>query len=140
MIFSLQKATDEDLDLTYQIKKNALRKYLEMLWGWNEKAQVNFHREHYQKERFQLIITQNTPIGYLEIEEYPTHIFLANLMIVKRFQGNGIGRIILEELIKNHPNIQLEVLKVNQRAIRFYEKLGFVIEEELEDGFRMTLK
>ncbi len=140
MIYNLRKATEQDLDLTYKIKKNALQQYLEMLWGWNEKAQVDFHREHYQKKRFQVIELQNEPIGYLEIELYEDHIFLANLMILQQFQGKGIGKIIMENLIKNNPNIQLEVLKVNHKAKRFYEGLGFAVLEVLEDSFRMKLK
>ena len=79
MIFNLRNATDEDLDLTYKIKKKCLQKYLEMLWGWNEETQADFHREHYQKERFQIIERQNEPIGYLEIELYEDYIFFGKL-------------------------------------------------------------
>lgn len=139
MIFNLRNATDEDLDLTYKIKKKCLQKYLEMLWGWNEEAQADFHREHYQKERFQIIETQNKIIGYLEIETFEDYIFLANLMILQGFQGQGIGKIIMENLTKNNPNIQLEVLKVNHKAKKFYESFGFTVFEVLEDNFRMKV-
>lgn len=137
MIFSLRKATDNDLDLTYKIKKNALYEYLEMLWGWNEQAQDEFHREHYKKEHFQIIERHEEGIGYLEIENREDHIFLANIMILKLFQGNGIGKIILQDLIKQHSEIHLEVLKVNKRAIQFYQNLGFVMIEESEDSFTL---
>ena len=139
MIFNIRKATDEDLDLTFIIKKNALREYLEMLWGWNEKAQKNFHRKEFKKEYFQVIETQNETIGYLEIEPFIDHIFLANLMILQKFQGEGIGKIIMEDLLKNNPKIVLEVLQVNQRAIQFYKGLGFEIIEDLEVSFRMKI-
>jgi ribosomal protein S18 acetylase RimI-like enzyme len=140
MILNLRKATDNDLDLTYKIKKNALQEYLEMLWGWNEEAQADFHREHYQKGRFEVIELQNNPIGYLEIETNEDHIFLANLMILQQFQGQGIGKIVMQELIKNHPNILLEVLKVNHKAKRFYDGFGFTVFDVLDDSFRMKLK
>jgi ribosomal protein S18 acetylase RimI-like enzyme len=140
MILNLRKATDHDLDLTYKIKKNALQEYLEMLWGWNEEAQADFHREHYQKGRFEVIELQNSPIGYLEIETNEDHIFLANLMILQQFQGQGIGKIVMQELIKNHPNILLEVLKVNHKAKHFYEGFGFTVFDVLDDSFRMKLK
>ena len=140
MIFNLRKATDQDLDLTFKIKKNALQEYLEMLWGWHEKAQHDFHRRAFKKDHFQVIEQQNHPIGYLEIEPFQDHIFLANLMILQPFQGKGIGKIIMQNLIKNHPKIVLEVLKVNQRAIAFYEGLGFEIVEDMEVSFRMKLK
>ncbi len=139
MIFNIRKALDQDLDLTYKIKKNALKEYLEMLWGWNEKAQKNFHQNQFKKDHFQIIELQNEAIGYLEIEYYKDYIFLTNLMILQRFQGQGIGKIIMEDLLKNNPNIQLEVLKVNQRAIQFYKGLGLVIVEDLEVSFRMKI-
>ena len=139
MIFNLRNSIDADIDLTYKIKKKCLQKYLEMLWGWNEEAQVDFHREHYQKERFQIIETQNKSIGYLEIELYEDYIFLANLMILQQFQGHGIGKVIMKNLIKDYPSIQLEVLKVNHKAKRFYEGFNFIIFEVLDDSFRMKI-
>lgn len=140
MIFNLRKATDEDLDLTFKIKQNALQEYLEMLWGWNEKAQKYFHKRAFKKEHFQVIEQENEPVGYLEIEPFRDHIFLANLMILQPFQGKGLGKIIMQDLIKNNPKIVLEVLKVNQRAIDFYKELNFEIIEDLEVSFRMKLK
>jgi ribosomal protein S18 acetylase RimI-like enzyme len=140
MIFNIRKATDDDLDLTYKIKKNALQEYLEMLWGWNDISQREFHQEEYRKEHFQVIEQQNKPIGYLETIPFDDYIFLANLMILQHFQGQGIGKIIMEDLIRNHPKIRLEVLKVNHRAIQFYQDLGFRIFEEMDDSFRMKLK
>lgn len=138
MTFSLRKATDKDLDLTYKIKKNALQEYLEMLWGWNEQAQNDFHREHFKKEHFQ-IIEQEEVIGYLEIENHQDHIFLSNIMILKHFQGKGIGKIILEDLINHHSEIRLEVLKVNKKAVQFYQNLGFKTFEEGEDSYQMNI-
>jgi [ribosomal protein S18]-alanine N-acetyltransferase len=140
MIFNLRKATENDLGLTYKIKKNALQEYLEMLWGWNDISQREFHQEEYKKEYFQVIELQNEAIGYLETIPFDDHIFLANLMILKQFQGQGIGKIIMEDLIRNHPKIRLEVLKVNERAVEFYQGFGFEIVEDLEDSFRMKLK
>ncbi len=140
MIFNLRKATDLDLDLTYKIKKNALQEYLEMLWGWNDISQREFHQEEYKKNHFQIIELHTEPIGYLETIPLYDHIFVANLMILQHFQGRGIGKIIMQDLIKNHPKIQLEVLKVNQRAIRFYQELGFRVFEEMEDSLRMALE
>ena len=140
MIFNLRKATNEDLDLTFKIKQNALQEYLEMLWGWNEKAQQDFHRREFKKEHFQVIEYQNEPIGYLEIVPFSDHIFLANLMILQKFQGKGLGKIIMQDLIQNNPKIVLEVLQVNQRAIAFYQGLNFEIIADLEVSYRMKLK
>ena len=139
MIFNIRNAIDTDVDLTFDIKRNSLREYLEMLWGWNEKAQKSFHKKEFKKEHFQVIEQQNEAIGYLEIVPFNDHIFLANLMILQRFQSKGIGKIIMQDLIRNNPKIVLEVLKVNQRATQFYQELGFEIIEDLEVSFRMKI-
>ena len=60
-------------------------------------------------------------------------------MILQQFQGQGIGRIIMENLIENNSTIVLEVLKVNHNAKRFYEIFGFTVFEVLEDNFRMKI-
>jgi ribosomal protein S18 acetylase RimI-like enzyme len=137
MIFSVRKAKDYDLDLTFKIKKNALSEYLELLWGWHEEAQYEFHHEYFNPDNFQIIEVSRSPIGYLETHQSEDLLFLSNLMILKEFQGKGIGRSILEDLLKNNANIELEVLKVNFLAKRFYHDSGFVVIEEKEDVFRM---
>ena len=139
MIFNLRNANDEDLDLTFNIKRNALSEYLEMLWGWNEKAQYDLHKKQFKKEHFRIIELQNEVVGYLETESFDDYIFLANLMILQKNQGNGIGKSIMQDLLKNTPKIVLEVLKVNQRAIQFYQGLGFEITADLEVSFRMRI-
>ena len=139
MIFSTRKAQNYDLDLTFTIKRNALSEYLEQLWGWNQEAQYEFHQEHFNPNNFQIIEVSNSPIGYLETQQSKDFLFLSNLMILKEFQGKGIGKSILEDLLKYNSCIELEVLKVNFLAKRFYEHSGFIVIEEKEDVFRMKL-
>ena len=137
MIYSILQAKIQDLDIIFKIKKNALSEYLELLWGWNEEAQYEFHKEHFNPNNFLIIQISNESIGYLEIQPKSDYIFLSNLMISKEFQGRGIGKAILNNLLKTHPKIELEVLKVNFKAKCFYEDLGFVIFEEAEDIFKL---
>jgi N-acetylglutamate synthase-like GNAT family acetyltransferase len=139
-IFSIRKATILDLNLTFKIKKNALHEYLELLWGWNEEAQYEFHQEHFEPNNFQIIEISNEPIGYLEVHTKANSAFLANFMILKSFQGKGIGKCIVADLLKTNNSITLEVLKVNLRAKYFYENLGFTVFEEKEDVFTMLFQ
>ncbi len=137
VLFSIRKAQNNDLDLTFKIKKNAFSEYLELLWGWNEEAQYEFHQEHFEPNNFQIIEVSNSPIGYLETHQVEELLFLSNLMILKEFQGKGIGKTILQDLLKINSSMELEVLKVNFLAKRFYQHLGFIVIEEKEDVFRM---
>ena len=57
------------------------------------------------------------------------------LYVLADYYGKGIGRRLMDaglEQIKRYPQVCLWVLKENARAIRFYEKCGF-----LPDGTEM---
>src|SRR5579864_3013939 len=56
--------------------------------------------------------------------------FLDNLHVLPRFTGQGIGRILLSQVVRrlqtsgSHSGLYLWVLEQNHRARRFYEKAG----------------
>ena len=58
------------------------------------------------------------------------------MYVLSEYYGTGVGQKLMEaglEQLKNYPRICLWVLKENKRAIRFYQKCGFV-----PDGEEMT--
>lgn len=62
------------------------------------------------------------------------------------YQGKGLGRMLTEfriEKIKEYPNIQIIVVRTSQLAYKFYEKLGFELQEIVKnywaDGFDLYL-
>jgi RimJ/RimL family protein N-acetyltransferase len=63
------------------------------------------------------------------------------IAIVKEWQGKGIGRVLLEEIIERserkwHPkNIYLHVVSANTRARKLYESLGFRVAATLPQWF-----
>jgi ribosomal protein S18 acetylase RimI-like enzyme len=138
MIFVLRKATDKDFDLIYEIKKNALYEYIDRLGGWHEEEQINFHKAAFKVSNYQIVEVIGKPIGYIELNHNPTFTFLANVMIVKHFQRQGFGTVIIEDLMKSVPEVRLSVLKINTQAQALYLRLGFVIYEENDDSFLMN--
>ena len=76
---------------------------------------------------------------------------ITNVAVRKDRQGEGIGKLLVQELIRKASDagvttIHLEVRESNTPAIRLYEKLGFVqlgvrrnyYEEPAEDGIMMV--
>lgn len=56
-------------------------------------------------------------------------IWIEELYIREKFQSRGLGRKIVPFIEKTYPNvkrIRLEVEKGNDKAIKLYEKIGFV--------------
>lgn len=69
-------------------------------------------------------------------EEAPDAGEIFALYVLADYYGKSVGRKLMDaglEQIKHFPQVRLWVLKDNKRAIRFYEKCGF-----LPDGTEMT--
>ncbi|ACO04416.1 MAG TPA: N-acetyltransferase [Persephonella sp.] len=65
------------------------------------------------------------------------------LAVRKKFWGKGIGKTLLEEALKHlkekgKKEIGLWVGRKNRKAIEFYKKYGFKIEESYRDWLRMV--
>lgn len=74
----------------------------------------------------------NKIIGFAGIWICINEAHVTNIVIKKNFRGNGIGKLLLKELIKisnslKLTNITLEVNENNKIAISLYQKLGFDI-------------
>jgi putative acetyltransferase len=47
------------------------------------------------------------------------------LFVDPAFHGSGIGRALVEDAVKRHPDLSTQVNEQNLQAIGFYERLGF---------------
>ncbi|MCR4632781.1 MAG: GNAT family N-acetyltransferase [Erysipelotrichaceae bacterium] len=76
-------------------------------------------------------------IGYgSSKEETPEAGVIFALYVLAEYYGRGVGRKLMDaglKQIERFPRVRLWVLKENERAIRFYEKCGFV-----RDGMEKT--
>ncbi len=139
--YQLRKATVEDFLLAYEIRKNALGKYVEQTWGWDEDWQMKYHKEDFNIDILQIIEVEGKPAGTLESFEENGAITVSGLYLTVEYQNEGIGERVMKEIIaeaySNGVPVKLQVLKVNSRAKRFYEKLGFAVRAETEKHFQM---
>lgn len=61
--------------------------------------------------------------------------YIEGLFIRSNVRGLGFGRQLLEYVKSIEPNIKLSVYKKNVRAIRFYNREGFVaVSEKIDDN------
>lgn len=51
--------------------------------------------------------------------------YYAHLLVSPAYQGQGIGRMIVDKLQEKYGNFHQQVLVADGRAIDFYEKCGF---------------
>ena len=65
-------------------------------------------------------------IGFVTVD--PRSLYLDQLVVAPEYWGAGIGAALVAEAKRLSPNgLDLDVNTDNARAIRFYEKCGFVI-------------
>jgi len=129
MEFQLRPALPEDFDLTLQIKAQSLKPYIDLIWGWDDQQQYDYHEKNYRPEDIRMILLKDEEVGYLEVTETEEFIWLKNIFIVEDHQNKGIGGDILKQELKdaglkNKP-IRLHVFKINKKAQALYERLGF---------------
>jgi|GEM_PF-124845 len=137
MEFELRQATDDDFDLLYQIKNDSIRPYVEQIWGWDEQVQKDFLKRETPIEQVKLILVDGAMAGLVQLTENEQGIFIGSLFLTSPFQSRGIGSAILEQAFQSGKNVRLEVLKINPRAIQFYQNAGMEIEGEDELKYKM---
>jgi SAM-dependent methyltransferase/ribosomal protein S18 acetylase RimI-like enzyme len=143
MNYSLRKARLDDFEILYQINKEAYKPYVEQIWGWNEEYQYNFFKEHIIFNRIELIMADDKPVGFTSIDYRDNLIFGESIAILPEYQSKGIGTKVINELIAKSKQMALpfyiQVFKVNERAKKLYELLGFEMYGETETHYKYKI-
>lgn len=140
--FRLRAATHDDLNLTYEIARDAMCGYVEQTWGrWEESVQRHKHRESYTPDTHRLIEVGGVVAGLLATENMPSHLWLVKLYLLSVFRGQGIGSALLEQVLREADEIgkpvRLRVLLVNMRAQALYARYGFNVVERTPERIFM---
>ena len=105
--------------------------------------EAHLQRINYQFEHALIIEIDKRAIGLLKIVRQADNIELIQIQIAVTYQGKGIGRRILNDLIKeaieSEQSITLSVLKTNQ-AKNLYLSVGFKIVGETDDSYLMLFE
>ena len=143
--YQLRPYTNADFDFVYRVKTEAFKGYVEKFWGvWAEDKQRGFFANFIEKFQNSLLIIEHneTPIGIYHGELIDQDTYeIGNIIIVPAYQRQGIGKDILQNIIKAHPNkkMRLRVFKGNP-AIALYKRLGFAVADESQTHYFMELR
>lgn len=95
-------------------------------------------------KNYTLVYNEDVFMGCFWLKEEENHFELDDFYIKKERRNQGIGSVVLGKCIdtarKNKKALQLTVFKKNIGAIRFYERYGFSILEDLGTKLKMTLR
>jgi len=134
---TLRKITEETLGaiLELQVREDQ-RKFV----AGNARSIAQAHFSPYAW--FRAIYADDTPVGFVMLWDDPDkpEYYLWRLMIDARYQGSGFGRRAVELLIRHvrsRPNaseLLTSVVQANGGPQGFYERLGFELTGDYEDG------
>ena len=123
-------ATDGDYSFGYFAKKAAMKRYIEKTWGWNTEVQKEKYRKYFHTQNSFVIEYEKLRIGWLEYEDNNEIIEIHQIFILPKYQHNGIGSMILNNIINTGKRkkipVRLQVLKSNPEAKKLYTTLGFM--------------
>jgi GNAT superfamily N-acetyltransferase len=140
---TLRQATARDSEFAFQVKKTALGEYVRQVWGWDEDEQRRLHRRRFAEQAFQVVVADGKDAGVLALSYEPDCVRVNQLLVLPNHQGKGVGTACMELVIEDAAGrglaVRLQVLKVNQRAMVFYRRLGFHAVGEDEAHVRMEM-
>lgn len=139
--YYLSPATNNDFHFVYELKKIAYKEYIDQTWGWDDEFQSKFHKQAFGAGNTKIINADNVRIGSVDVKEGDANIFISGLYLLPQYQSKGIGTVIMHQLIQkaelDNKRLELEVLRVNTKAIRFYKRLGFAMEDRDKEKYFM---
>ena len=102
-----------------------LRTHKENTKGFFEQVEISSEQQYKYMEKhkndYLICIDENeTPVGWIGIVENDIRFCVDPL-----FKNNGIGKFMLLELIKIHPNGEAKVLLENQASNKLCQSIGF---------------
>lgn len=126
---SIEKLSKLAFDIWFEYYENILSKE-QIAYMLDKYLSVDAIKGEYSHLTYMMIKDQED-IGFFAYE-MKDDIFLSKLYIIKHYRQKGYGKKVLSFLKKNDKPITLTVNKHNDDAIRFYEKHGFIIIDEVK--------
>ena len=119
---------------------------------WNEAQRDAFLRQqsaaqrreydaNYPDTEYDVILLDGHPVGRIWISRDDVEIHLLDIALLREAQNRGVGTVLLgaliEEARRTNKILTHTVFILNTDALRFYERLGFVVVEDLGAYLRM---
>ncbi|NTG25072.1 GNAT family N-acetyltransferase [Agrobacterium rhizogenes] len=127
--FRMLTPTDEEVEFSFQAKKQALGPHIIHQWGWDEKFQREVHDQRLREKPFCQIELNERPIGTLSLQLRPEFVRFGEFYLIDSFRGLGIGSKILAHCLELADDedlpVRLEYLLWNPVG-SLYRRYGFV--------------
>ena len=113
-------------------------------WGWDVQQRSHFLKMQFEAQQRayrscfpdsdrQIVLWENCPIGSILAVSNQEEIRLVDIALLPVHRNKGIGTLLIQNLLteaeETSKPVRLQVIKFN-RAVRLYERLGFLKRED----------
>jgi len=120
---------------SFDVKRAAMRPYIEARWGWDVALQKRLHRERFEEKPFTRIVWRDRAVGTVSLMCLATYIRFGEFYLFPEFQRLGLGSRILRHCLQlsdaTSLPVRLEHLKWNPVG-SLYRRHGFAVTGETE--------
>ena len=141
----LRPVTAEDDEFLLAVYANSREEELaQVVWPagqkevfvrWQFDMQRREYDQRYPDARYDVILVDGQPAGRIWVGTDLEQIRLLDIALLKEFQNRGVGTLLLRRLMDEAAGadklLRHMVFTLNNNAHRFYERLGFVVIEDV---------
>ena len=141
MEYTFREYRDIDFQFVYELKEKCFKWYIEKIYGWDSKIQIELTKKEVNENLFNMNIIQQAgkDIGLLTF--YYDDIGDARIgmfAILPKFQGKGIGTQILRNILEDNADIRIYLKTYKENPARhLYRKVGFKKYDETDTHWLM---
>ncbi|MGL4355449.1 MAG: GNAT family N-acetyltransferase [Aeromonas popoffii] len=134
MEIELAGVPQSEFEQVFATVKQGLFPYVEAVFGWDDEFQRERLTCAYQPHWFSWILQSSERVGLLCCKPYDDALHVHLLIIFPRYQGRQLGAAVMARLHREAERegkcrVTLSSFTDNQRAIRFYQRLGYKVIE-----------
>lgn len=126
---NLRPADHSDVPTLFAIHRSVFRAHIEQLWGWDEAWQRQNFAAECAAAITSVVEVDGQTIGYLQVLEQDSHLYVQNIALSADHQGQGIGSQLLKDLqsqaAARRLPLRLGAFRSNAAALSLYQRLGF---------------
>ena len=141
MGISTRPAVASDEEFVNALTRKTMRLYVEATWPSDEEREEYYWLNRFQQNETEIIQVDGEDAGRITITRRPGCIVLEEIHIAPRFQGRGIGQMLIRKVLAEADErripTELKVLKKNP-AQKLYMQLGFVTVRDADERLYMV--
>lgn len=140
----IRPATKKDIA---EIKMLLDRNFDEVMFAHHSKSVLEKFKSHNSLEnllaqldwKYVYVVEDDGVVGTGALADFGTSkqpkFSMSNLYVLPERQGQGIGRILFEQIMSEAKSRNVDILHVpsSRNAVSFYEKMGFLVDEDQPD-------